>query len=574
MSCGQCAVAALLVTLVVGVQGHQIIYVDTENGTLNSSCWEGGLDQPCGSFELADTGAQRYNSTIAVVLRYATSHNTAVTAPTTQQALSCSTLPKCNELANNTSCPPWFEQSNGTCKCGESIYDIIKCDESLQESSILSCYCMTYNETTGAVVGACFYNCIFSSMKDVIYRTLPKTVEHLNHAMCGHFNRRGQLCGECKPGYSPPVYSYDLKCTMCSGGQYNWMKYVTIAFLPLTVFLVLVLCCRISATSPKLYMYVTFSQALATPANVRILLIAVGKSSYPRATILVRILSTMYGFWNLDFFRALFPDRICLKLDTLQVLALEYSIAFYPLTLIVITYVLIELHMCNFRFIVWIWRPFHKCFARFRQQWDIRSSIVDAFATFILLSNIKLLSVSFDLLSPTSVYNMNNTVIGTFLYYDTSVEYFGKKHLPYAVLAVFVVVIFILFPILLLLLYPIRCFQRCLGCCGVKWHALHIFIDAFQGCYKDGTNGSLDCRYFAGLYLLIRLILFILFAFTHSGYYYAVGILVLIGVAMLLAIFQPYKEEFSTYNAVDSVFILTSLSKECLEDPPYHTCSQ
>ena len=65
-----CAVAALLVTLVVGVQGHQIIYVDTENGTLDSSCWEGGLDQPCSSLELANTGAQRYNSNIAVVLRY------------------------------------------------------------------------------------------------------------------------------------------------------------------------------------------------------------------------------------------------------------------------------------------------------------------------------------------------------------------------------------------------------------------------------------------------------------------------------------------------------------------------
>ena len=560
MSCSQCAVAVLLVALVVGVQGHQIIYVDTENGTFDSSCWEGGLDQPCGSLELADTGAKRYNSTIALVLRYATSRNTAITAPTTQQALSCqalSCLTKRNELANYTSCPPWFEQSSGICKCGESIHDIVKCNETLQQSFILSSYCMTYNETTGAVVGACFYNCIHSTLKDVVYRAMPKTVEHLNDAMCGHFNRSGQLCGKCRTGFNPPVYSYDLHCTLCSDDQYNWIKYVAIAFVPLTVFLILVLCCRISATSPQLYMYVTFSQALATPANVRILLIAAGKSSYSRATILVRILSTLYGFWNLDFFRALLPHHICLKVDTLQVLALDYSIAFYPLTLIVVTYVLIEFHTYNFRFIVWIWRPIHKCFARFRQQWDIRTSTIDAFATFILLSNIKLLSVSFDLLTPTFVYNMNNTVVGTFLYYDASVEYFGKKHLPYAVLAVFVVLIFILFPILLLLLYPMRCFQRSLDHCRVRWHALHIFIDAFQGCYKDGTNGSLDCRYFAGLYLLMRLILFILFALTHSAYYYAVGILVLIGVAMLLAIFQPYKAEFSTYNAVDSVFILT-----------------
>ena len=90
MTSSHCAVAALLVALVVGVQGHQIIYVDTENGTLNSSCWEGGLDQPCGSLELAHTGAQRYNLNIAVLWRYGTNYNnpTPTTAPTTSQALS------------------------------------------------------------------------------------------------------------------------------------------------------------------------------------------------------------------------------------------------------------------------------------------------------------------------------------------------------------------------------------------------------------------------------------------------------------------------------------------------------
>ena len=141
---------------------------------------------------------------------------------------------------------------------------------------------------------------------------------------------------------------------------------------------------------------------------------------------------------------------------------IDYSIAFYPLALIIVAYILIELHAHNFRVIVWIWRPFHRCFARFRQQWNIRTSIVDAFATFLILLNIKLLSVSFDLLTSTLVYNVNETVVGTYIYYDASIEYFEtKKHLPYAILTVFVVITFI-FPILLLLLYPMWCFQWCL----------------------------------------------------------------------------------------------------------------
>ena len=576
MSCSQCAVAALLVALVVGVQGHQIIYVDTENGTLNSSCWEGGLDQPCGSLELADTGAQRYNSTIAVLLRYGTSCNIPTTVPISPQALFCLPLPnetsKCeptasrrNESANiqeyssisaqsnNASCPPWFEPSNGTCKCGDSVDGIVNCDETLQESAIIGCYCMTYNETTGTVAGACLYNCV---KRDSLYHQMPKTVEQLNHDMCGDFNRDGQLCGECKANYSPPVYSYDLHCTMCSGGLYNWIKYVAIAFVPFTVFLVLVLCCRISATSPKLYMYVTFCQALSFPANVRVVLLLTNKS-YPCTSIVFQILLAIYGFWNLDFFRTLIPHKICLKVDTLLALALDYSIAFYPLALIIVTYVLIELHAHNIRFIVWIWRPFHRCFARFRQQWDIRTSTVDAFATFLLLSNVKLLSASFDLLIPTSVYNMNGSVVGIYLYYDASIEYFGKKHLPYAILALFVVLVFIIFPILLLLLYPMRCFQWCLDHCRVRWHALHIFIDSFQGCYKDGTNGTRDCRYFAAVYLLVRLVLLALLVSIHSVAFYATATFVLVGVAMLLAIVQPYKADFNTYNTVDLVFMLT-----------------
>ena len=582
MSCSQCAVAALLVALAVGVQGHQIIYVDTENGTLNSSCWEGGLDQPCGSLELANTGAQRCNSAIAVLYRYGSSCNTPTTIPTSSQALCHPPLPatdngtcRCeltscrrNELGNNkfdleatqlsnTSCPPWFEPINGTCKCGKRIDGIVKCDEILQKSAVLDCYCMTYNESTGTVVGACFYNCVRNNdLKDVIYHPMPNIVENLTQYMCGYFNRDGQLCGECKTNYSPPVYSYDLHCTMCTDDQYNWMKYVAIAFAPLTIFLVLVLCCRISATSPQLYAFVTYSQALSYPANVRLVLFLVNKKSYPCGSIVVRILLAIYGFWNLDFFRTLIPHKICLKVNTLQALALEYGIAFYPLALIIVTYVLIELHDHNFRLMVWVWKPFHRCFARFRQQWDIRTSIIDAFATFLLLSNIKFLSVSLDLLTPTHVYNMNESVVGMYLYYDASIEYFGKKHLPYAILAVFVVLTFILFPLMLLLLYPMRCFQRCLGLCGVRWHALHVFVDAFQGCYKDGTNGTRDCRYFAGVYYVMRLLLCILFALTRNVAFYAVALFVLIGVAMLLVVIQPYKTEFAAYNVVDTIFVL------------------
>jgi len=305
------AVAALFVALVAWVQGHPIIYVDTENGTLDNSCWKGGMDLPCGSLELADAGALRHNSTIAVLLKRGTGCDTHAKVPTILQELSCPpwfttdssthTLEPSSHDADkstdsqefnslsvpfrNVSFPPWFLPDNNSCKCGPSIHDIVKCNEALQESAILDCFCMTYSESTGTVVGACFYNCVNNDgLKDLVYHPMSNDVYNLTGAMCGYLNRSGQLCGECKPGLSPPVYSYELQCTECAASWHNWVTYIAVAFLPLTCFLVLVLCCRISATSPQLCAFVSFSQGIAMPANVRILLI--GLSHHPDASVL------------------------------------------------------------------------------------------------------------------------------------------------------------------------------------------------------------------------------------------------------------------------------------------------
>ena len=49
------------------VKEKLVIYVDMQNGTLDSNCWKKGLDLPCGSLELAIAGARKHNSTIHVL---------------------------------------------------------------------------------------------------------------------------------------------------------------------------------------------------------------------------------------------------------------------------------------------------------------------------------------------------------------------------------------------------------------------------------------------------------------------------------------------------------------------------
>ena len=532
----------LLIALVsTSVQPKQIIYVGEVNGTLVPSCWEDETKLPCSGVEVALDGVELYNSTLVGL----------------KHECKCKKLQEsAADVPHDPQCPTWFfpdPSSNSTCICGDDIHDTVRCNNSTKEAAILDCYCMTYNNFTGPVVGACFYNCVHSALNDSLYDLVPSDATKVNNNMCGHLNREGQLCGKCKEGYSTPVYSYDLKCVQCSTSPFNWVKYILAAFLPLTVFFVLMVSCRLSATSPKLLGFVFFSQTIAIGANARIVLAEL--DPYPIPAKLVRIVFTLYGIWNLDFFRTLLP-HICVSVNTLQTLALDYAIAFYPLILLVVAYALIQAHTCNLRIISVMCRPFHRCTGHFRSQWDVRTSIVEAFATFLLLSYVKLLSVSFDLLVPTHVYNVNGSSVGLFVFYDATIEYFGSEHLPYGVLAVFVLLVFVILPLLLLLLYPMQCFQRCLGCCGVRWHALPIFIDAFQGCYKDGTNGTLDCRYFAAVFPFSRILLFIIFALSQTTLFYGAALVVLIPLAIAVVIMQPYKPRYLTYNVVDLVLVL------------------
>ena len=276
---------------------------------------------------------------------------------------------------------------------------------------------------------------------------------------------------------------------------------------------------------------------------------------------LVVAVVTFFGIWNLDFFRYFIPS-FCISSDTstLYTVALEYVVAIYPLVLTVVIYLCIEMHDRGVKIVVCVWRPFHVCFTRFRRRWDPKGSVINAFATFLLLSYSKLLTVSYSSLAVTELYNNRGERVGpAVVYYDASIESFSRQHLPFAVLAISVLLVFVVFPLLLLLLYPMRSFQRCLGYCSrIRWQFLHTFADAFQGCYKNGTNGTCDCRYFAGLYLFFRIVILAAFI-SPSPYMWLILIPFSVVASLSVAYFRPYKNNL--FNIIDCLaFALLGLT--------------
>ena len=350
-------------------------------------------------------------------------------------------------------CPTWFvPQNNHTgCKCGVQTFSsdlVVKCDEQSNESMLLSYFCITHTESTDVtVVGGCPYNSHKAGSHEK-YVKLPRNVSHLNEFMCGGLDRTGFLCSHCQEGLGIPMFSYTLGCLPCLKSVSGWLLYIFLAVFPTTIFFLIVIIFQIRVTSAPMNAFIFACQAFCNIANTQPYILNIS----PLTHFMTIVLSIVYGFWNLDFFRYVIPS-FCVsdKITPIQEISFEYVVAFYPLLLIFTTYICVELHARGYRLIVWFWRPFSRCLAFVLRGRELEFSFVHAFSSFLLLSYSKILSVSFQLLARTKLYDPYGLLKGqTVLFYDASIQYFSATHLPFALLAICVSFTFVVLPALVL----------------------------------------------------------------------------------------------------------------------------
>ena len=452
----------------------------------------------------------------------------------------------------NDDCGVRFEDKS-VCACSsEPNNGAVQCFNS-NTVEICPCSCMYYDaQLNKTIVGHCLFSC-FS------YRKLKITnTSYFNYDMCnGDYttNRHGRFCGSCDKDYGLAVYSYHyISCIPCRDTSYkNWLKYFAVALLPLTAFYILALVLKFNVTSSSLGGIVMIIQCATSPQLSEIIdtQIHLMYDGYVRTAI--KIFLTISGMTNLDFFRFLY-EPFCLhpSANSLHVLSLDYIVALYPFLLILITYMLVTLYDRNYRLLVWIWKPFKWCIYHYSKQWNIRSSLIEIFATFILLSYVKMLGVSLNMLYMTRTYDISGKVQKkTYLLYDADIDYLGSKHLPFALLALSILTVFVLLPFLLLLLYPCRCFQKCLNYFGWRCQTLHIFMDAFQGSFRTEPR---DYRYFSAYFLLLRVLIMVqMQIFPTVFMFYTCTLLALI-FATMIATLQPYR--VSIHNKIDTILML------------------
>ena len=478
------------------------------------------------------------------------------------------------------SCPPGFTsiQANGeygkesqVCKCAldhtENYYgSYVRCYNREFRSEILrGAWMGEVNGTEGLLVGQYAYTRMEHSDKE--YIDLPSDLNELNALFCNDSHRTGVLCGSCKSGYGPSVTASE--CVKCDiSADYGWFIYILVIFVPITLFFCLIFVFSMSITFGPLNAFIFFAQMITTAIKVnadgmiKFSSLANDNNSTKWVMSAVHDLyDVLYSVWNLDFFYPWIPP-FCISpnINTLTMNSLSYLSALYPLLLLVGLSFAVNLYNRGVGPCVTLMRPFHRCLARLRGRLNLRHPVAGGIATFVLISYTKFNLISLRLLTPTPLMNVSGHRVVNVMYIDGDIEFGSTESAPYIILAVTFFIIFGVIPPFLLVLPSILnalsrlTHNRLLHRLQPSGKLLE-FLEVFHGCYKDGTNDTFDCRWFASLYFCFRIVALVISTASNTWLQqYCLQTLFFLVCAFMFAAFRPYKREW--INVIDSGFFL------------------
>ena len=432
------------------------------------------------------------------------------------------------------------------CKCN-SEYGATSCSKRGDNYTIFLGLGFCMNLLNGSIV---YGECPYASGKwriridKSLFYSFQYSELFLNNSMCDDLNREHILCSRCKEGYGVAIYSSSWYCSPCRLGGYAWLLYIALETVPVTVFFLVVVFFNVQATSPPMTGFILSNQILVSFVRNQIFLVPV-LEAYPNVRYVVGIGLTLSGFWNLDFFRDVIP-HFCVThhLTNLGMINLRCLFTIYPFLLIVILVVCVKLYNRGVKPIVCLWKPIHHYFARHRRAFNANASLVDAMATFLLLSYFKIASILVYYFQLITIYTPCDN---SYSYRTYLIDPDENWLLLYQITIVLVAVIVLVLPPILLITYPTKIFRKCLACTRLSnWQPLHMFVEKFQGDYKDGTQGTYDYRFLSGIYLLFRIALVTRF---HSEQHFHDTLnsemnLVLFLAVIFFALVRPYKKNY------------------------------
>ena len=452
------------------------------------------------------------------------------------------------------SCPPWslYDTTNNQCMCYDSpTAGLVYCTD--EGNFLFYGFCMTYDEENDIVsLSYCIYYEVDAShhIAKHGYIRLPNNISELSEYVCGPMNRKGRVCSECIDGYGPSVTFLRYRCVECKSIWYGISLYLIIEVVPVTIFYIVVLLFQLNLTSAPTISFIMYSNFVITGV---LFLVTITNEARPYATFI----TLLYGVWTLDFIRYAIPP-LCISptLKIEHIIYLQSLSIVLPYVYIVVTWILIKLYSRNCKAVAWMWKILNKTILKHRQiKWNSGRTVVDAFATFFLLSFAKATSVLLLPLDPLQIQQINNNSLSFTVnsITDPSQEYLNNGELPLLVLSLGGLLFYVLLPLLFIAFYPLKCFRALLSKCLCSRYIciLNIFVEKYYSCYKDGLDGSRDMRSFASMYFLLILISSLVVMLVKP--YLLTLTLLFVGCSILILIVQPYKKRYMAN--VDSLIL-------------------
>ena len=457
--------------------------------------------------------------------------------------------------AEPETCSTWHYIQHDQCVCGQSVGDDgILCSNFDQKVYVKAEYCVSRVNSTGELLaGTCHYNYPRNSslVYERIFTLLPSSPTELNNFLCHPYNRKGLFCEECMDGYGPAIYAfkYIYMCADCSklSTPVALVLYLVLELVPLTVLFFMIMVFRVNITSGPFIGYIIFCQMYIQIGSSRVPLVQSFLMSLPKvpARMLYYLLSTLSAIWSLDFFKGVIP-YFCIgnKITDLYALWFDYIQVLYSIILVLFTYMCIELHSQNNRLIVFFWKPLlHPCI-RIRRNWS-NGSIIHAYATLLILMFLKLNCLFYNLNRQTTLYNMTEHRMSVLVAKPT-IRQFDSEHIPSFLVSSAMLFVFGLLPALFLCLYPTQLFRKAaMHCCNSRKRlAMSVFADTFQGCYKDGLNGTRDCRKLPAIFMLLILAMTVISSFVevYQTLFYRISFISIVIALTVVSYIKPCKK--------------------------------
>ena len=413
----------------------------------------------------------------------------------------CADLVTSESGSNYSLCPTWFYFSNASqeCKCGKEIDDKVTCNQHRMTAYIANGFCATLSDQDGLYyAGFCPFT-HSENRSNRIFSEMPSDPEMLEDVMCLPYKRKGLLCGECINGHGPSVYSRDMKCTKCHTGFI--VLYLLLELLPITIFFYLITFFNINITSGPLLGYILFCQAFvfSIQSNLDGYNYILSDAS-PTQRTLFQFSVAVSEIWTLQFLWSIIPS-FCFSenWDEIDLQMLGLVKAVFPILLVIITYVIMQLHARHYRVLRVLWKPFGYILNKLHIVPGTSDVAFHTLAVFIFLSAS---AVAYNVYSVFDTVPVHRSIDGSIY---KRVMLLDNQHTfgTYAFIAILAFFLLVFTPSLLLCVYPTRLYKNLKTCLGTrKQTAIATFAGSLNKCFKDGSNETWDMRSTAGLVLL------------------------------------------------------------------------